>query len=114
MSTLFKMYLDTDVENTKIKFAISFNRTLTNWATSQPMKVGYRVTATPVKISKHENYTSEEFEAFTGFGDTLLEVERQSSKRLEAAIAELEKNIEKYINFFKEKGYKFPSKTVQA
>lgn len=42
----------------------------------------------------------EEYGAYTGFNDTLLEVNRQSSKRLQQAIQILQENKDKYIQWF--------------
>lgn len=83
-----------------IKFGVSFNKDTCNWATSQPIKVGYRVTVLPVKITQHDGYSIEETGAFTGFNDTLLEVDRQSKKRLQTAISILAERKEKYLNYF--------------
>ena len=88
----------------EIKAAISFNRERTNWATSQPKKIGYQATCTPVKrTDKGNNIVIEESSAFTGFNDCLLEVDRQSAKRLQTAIEELHKRKEEYLNWFKAK-----------
>ena len=84
-----------------IKFSISFNKQRINYATSQPMKIGYRVVVVPVKIEKHPTYTMESSTAFSGFGDCLLEVERQSKKRLEQAIAILAERKDYYLEQFK-------------
>lgn len=101
--SLYKKYIDTIEDNKKIKFSISFNRNTFNWATSEPKKIGYQVTVVPVEIGdKFESFT-----AFTGFNDCLLEVNRQSSKRLDEAIKILNKREEKYLEYFKEKGIKF-------
>jgi hypothetical protein len=91
----------------EIKASISFNRELTNWATSEPKKIGYQATCTPVTRTKSDpNIVIEEFGAFTGFNDCLLEVDRQSAKRLQKAIEELNKRKEQYLNWFKAKyGY---------
>jgi hypothetical protein len=43
----------------------------------------------------------ESFSVFTGFSDCLLEIDRQSKKRLETAITKLEENIPKYKEWFK-------------
>lgn len=82
---LHKEYLTLD-NGQLIKFSISFNRSTTNWATSQPIDKGYRVTVVPVEITKGDGYQIEETSAFSGFNDTLLAVERQSTKRLQQAI----------------------------
>lgn len=84
----------------EIKFSISFNRDRTNFATYEPKKIGYQVSATPVKRSKGEGFNIEEYGAFTGFNDNLIEVERQSAKRLQSAIAELHSRLQKYLDWF--------------
>jgi hypothetical protein len=97
---LYKEYIELNGQT--IKFSISFNREHTNWATSQAKKIGYQVTVLPVKISKLEGgFTLEESSCFTGFNDNLLEVERQSAKRLETAKAILTERKEKYLNHFR-------------
>jgi len=88
----------------EIKVAISFNRERINWATSQPKKIGYQATCTPVKrTNKGNNLVLEETSAFTGFNVCLLEIDRQSAKRLQTAIEELNKRKEEYLNWFKAK-----------
>jgi len=100
--SLYKKYLDTTIENKKVKFTIYFNRGR-SFATNQPLPIGYRVSATPVEIGdKFETFT-----AFSGFTDSLLECNRQSSKRLDEAIKILDNNMEKYIEWFKDKGICF-------
>lgn len=102
--SLYKEYIDTIEDNKKIKFSISFNRSSHNWATSEKLAIGYRVTVIPVEIGDR----FETFGAFTGFNDSLLEVNRQSSKRLDEAIKILQERKEKYIQWFKDnKGIKF-------
>lgn len=99
MAYLHKEYQE--INGQTVKFAISFNKDRTNWATSQPKKIGYQVTATPVKITKYDNgIVMEESGAFTGFNDCLLEVDRQSSKRLQSAIAQLAVNMDQYKQWF--------------
>lgn len=101
MSTLYKEYVKLE-NGQEIKFSISFNKESRNWATSQPTPIGYRVTVTPVKRSTREGgYIIEESGAFTGFNDTLLEFERQSKKRLQSAIDELQIRKELYLEQFK-------------
>ena len=98
--TLHKEYhvLETGME---IRYSVSFNKEKINWATGQPKKIGYQVSATPIERIKGDGYSMESFGAFTGFNDCLLEAERQSSKRLEFAITELKKRIpELYKNWF--------------
>lgn len=97
---LYKEYIP--YKDKEIKFSISFNRETTNWATSQPKKIGYHVNVIPVKRTKHisGNFVCEEFGAFTGFTDCLLEVNRQSKKRLETAISILQERKDKYLKYF--------------
>lgn len=99
MSYLYKEYYHVK-DNEYIKISISFNRDRTNWATYQPKKIGYQVNMHPVKRSQSENFTIEESGAFTGFLDCLLEVDRQSKKRLEAAIKVLEERKPMYLKYF--------------
>jgi hypothetical protein len=44
----------------------------------------------------------EESGAMTGFNDTLMQVDRQSKKRLEKAISVLHERIDKYLQYFVE------------
>ena len=105
---LHKQYLPTTKKNVKIKFSVSFNRETVSWATNQPKKIGYQVTATPVEICERESgYNSEVSGAFTGFNDNLLECNRQSSKRLKEAIQVLQNKLDVYKDFFIKKGYEF-------
>lgn len=83
-----------------IKFLVGFNKESVNWATGEPKKVGYEVTAKPVKITQGEGYSMEEFGAFTGFNDNLLPIDRPSPKRLKAAIAALAEKLPTYLNYF--------------
>lgn len=96
---LYKEYVP--FKDKEIKFAISFNKELTNWATNQPKKRGYQVAVVPVQRTKKEyGIQMESCEAFTGFNDCLLECDRQSKKRLELAKFKMEKNKEKYLKYF--------------
>lgn len=104
---LFKQYLDTSVENEKIKIYISFNKDRINWATNESKKIGYQVTAVPVKVSNTVGARIEESGAFTGFNDCILEIDRQSKKRLDKAIELLQAKIPTYKEWFKNKGYNF-------
>lgn len=101
MSYLHKEYWN--IGGQEIKVAISFNRDKINWATYQPKKIGYQVICVPVKLTTHKGFTIEESQALTGFSDCLLEIERQSAKRLQTAIAELQNRKEKYLQYFKDK-----------
>ena len=96
---LHKQYIK--IGENEVKFSIYFNREKTNWATNQPKKIGYNVIATPVKRTKLEGrFEMEETGAFTGFNDCLLEVDRQSAKRLQQAIEELNNRKEKHKQYF--------------
>ena len=100
MAYLHKEYWK--VGEQEIKVAISFNRERINWATSQPKKIGYQATCTPVKrTNKGNGIVLEETSAFTGFNDCLLEIDRKSAKRLQTAIEELKKRKEQYLQYFK-------------
>ena len=91
MSVLHKQYFT--LENGKeIKFSIVYFK-----------GTGYRVSSHPVKRSKSGGCSIEEYEAFSGFNDTLLKCHRQSSKRLEDAIAELKSRMQKYYEWYKNK-----------
>jgi hypothetical protein len=100
--TLAKKYLDTDKENIKIKFTISFNKDTYHWATSETKEKGYQLTATPVEKGEH----FESFTAFNGFYEIIYPVQRQSKKRLDEAIDGLNMNMPKYIKYFEDRGYK--------
>lgn len=100
-NTLHKEYIT--IGGNEVRLRIYFNKDRTNWATSETMKIGYNITATPVKRTKSGGCVIEEFSAFSGFNDCLLEVERQSSKRLQLAIAELNSRKEKYIKYFEDR-----------
>ena len=105
---LYRQYLHTTVENQKIKLYISFNKETTSWATGQPKKVGYQVTCVPCKITFNDNHRIEESGAFTGFNDCILEVDRQSKKRLSTAIELLQEKIPTYKEWFiKNQGISF-------
>ena len=99
------MYLHKEyhqVGDLELKCVISFNKDRISWATSRPKKVGYQVTVLPVKrTSCGGGLMVEEVAAFSGFNDCLLEVDRQSSKRLGQAIDVLHFRLEEYCNHFK-------------
>ncbi len=99
---LHKEYLTLENGQT-IKFSVSFNKFRTNWATSEAIDRGYRVSVVPVKITQHEGYSMEETTAFSGFNDTLLKAERQSAKRLQQAIEILQDRKVMYIKSIIEK-----------
>ena len=103
MATLHKEYHTIEIDGVKheIKFSVSFNKDRHNWATSEPKKIGYQVTVLPVKRKMGDGYFIEESGAFTGFNDNLLEVDRQSTKRLQSAIQLLSLRKDKYLNYFK-------------
>ena len=103
--SLYKIY--EKLENgQEIKMSISFNKETRNWATSEPTKVGYRVTVVPVTRSKPtaDGVVFESYSAFSGFNDTLIECSRQGSRRLEMAIDELNQRKERYLEQFKDGG----------
>jgi hypothetical protein len=100
--TEYKMYIQTSKANEFIKLSISYNKDTYNWATGQPKTKGYQLTAMPVKRSG----MIEEFGAFTGYNTTLVKCNRRSKKRLEIAIEELNKNIDKYLQYFINQGFK--------
>lgn len=100
----YKMYVPTDKENVKIKFSISHNKEPYKWSTNEPLQIGYRVTGVPVTIEG----SFESFEAFSGFGDNLVACGRRSKGKLNASIKMLEDNMDRYKQYFKERGYKFP------
>ncbi len=83
---IYKEYVTT--EKGTIKFSIWYDK-----------NKGYWVSATPVKITERAGYSMEETGAFTGFTDTLLRVERQSSKRADEAIKVLQERKEEYLKF---------------
>lgn len=61
----------------------------------------YRVTACPVTTRALSNGLQiTEFGALTGFNDTLLQADRQSSKRLATALQTLEEKMPKYMAYF--------------
>ena len=100
--TDYKMYIQTSEANEFIKLSISYNKDTYNWATGQEKTKGYQLTAIPVKRSGR----IEEFGAFTGYNTTLVKANRRSKKRLEIAIEELNKNLDKYLQYFINKGIK--------
>ena len=98
---LYKKYIDTTEPNKKIKFSVTFNKDTVSWATNQPKKIGYQVTVTPVtRTNAENNIVIEEFGAFTGFNDCLLEVDRPSPKRLGKAIEILNQREAQYLKHF--------------
>lgn len=98
--SLYKHYVEVDGIG-DVKFSVSFNKDKTNWATGQPKKLGYQASIIPVKRTFGEGYTMEETGAFTGFNTCLLEVDRQSKKRLEKAIQILHERGEEFSNYLK-------------
>jgi hypothetical protein len=88
-------------ESQVISFSMSFNRETTNWATSEPITIGYRVSVIPVTITQRHGFAMEESGAFTGFGDTLLVADRQSARRMCAAKVILSERKEKYLDYFR-------------
>lgn len=97
---LHKEYITLD-NSQMIKITVSFNKDTHNWATSQKIDKGYRVTVIPVKVTQRTGYSMEETSAFSGFNDTLLKVDRQSSKRLQQAIEILNERKGRYIEAIK-------------
>ena len=86
-----------------IKLSIHFNRSTHNWATGQSKQIGYECTVVPIQRS--EDGMVESFTAFTGFNVNILQVERQSKKRLEEAIRIVEQRKEEFINYIKTKNF---------
>ena len=104
----YKVYIPTKKAGTEIKFTISFNKNQYSWATGSKLELGYRVSATPVEISRRENgITMESFSAFSGFTDSLLVCDRRSAKRYEQAKTILKEKMLQYIEFFEKKGFEF-------
>ena len=101
----YKIYIDTEKKNVKIKFSISYTKEQNNWATNETIVPGYRVHARPVEIEDKGDYTIESFGAFTGFGDTLLPCGRRSQKRYDEAKRILDERMLKYLAWFEDKGY---------
>lgn len=87
----------------ELKFSISFSKETRNWATGQAIKQGYRLHVVPVKRTKHNNFIIEQYGCFTGFGTTILEVNRQSSKRLREAIRIMNERKEEFMQYFSAK-----------
>ena len=105
MSTLFKEYHKIPegaktVGGQEIKMTIGFRKGGVTWATSQQVPTGYYVSVLPVERTHKEGFVIESSGAFTGFNDTLLEVDRQSKKRLEQAIEILHSRVDKYLQHF--------------
>lgn len=114
MSTLHREYHKLP-NGQEIKFIVTFNKDRYNWATSQVKKIGYQVSATPVKRTDDGGgFIMEEFGAFTGFNDNLLEVDRQSAKRLQTAIKILQGRKEKYLKYFDPEDVKEATAQVEA
>ena len=65
--------------------------------------VGYRVSSHPVKRSKSGGCSMEEFEAYSGFNDTLLVCNRAGAARLREAIEILKSRMQKYYEWYKSK-----------
>lgn len=100
--SLYKLYVPTDKDSIFIKFTMSFNKDTYHWATGQSKEKGYQLTATPVE--KRDRFES--FTAFNGFYKIIYPIGRQSKKRLQEAISMLHTDIEKYLDYFRNKGYK--------
>lgn len=84
-------------ESFEIKFTIAFNRDRYNWATGEEKKIGYEVSAIPVQRGE----MFEQSGTFTGFYSCILEIDRQSTKRLKTAVDLLESKIDHYLEQFK-------------
>jgi hypothetical protein len=82
-------------ENEQLKVSIYFEK--------NAYVTGYYVTVVPVTISKRENFTMEEFGAYTGFKKPLLACNRRSGKRLDIAIDNAFKNEAIYLEYFNPK-----------
>jgi hypothetical protein len=81
--------LEPENENSKIKFAIYYEKGKKYW-----------ISVIPVKITKKEGYSMEEFGAYTGFRQTLIECNRKSKKTLDTAIKLMNEKREDYLNYF--------------
>jgi len=99
---LYKYYYPTDESNVSIKFTIDFNKDTYHWATGQTKEKGYQLTAKPVK----REGVYEKFEAFSGFYKIIYPIGRQSKKRLQEAVSKFHADIEKYLDCFRNAGYK--------
>lgn len=86
-----------------IEFTIIFNKDTTNWATLKPKKIGYEVIVIPIEITIECGIEIKTIIAFSGFTDNLLEVNRQSQKRLSEAISILTMRKESYLKQFNNK-----------
>ena len=90
MAALHKEYFKIDTH--EIKFSVLYVK-----------GVGYRVSSHPVKRSSGGLFSIEEFEAFSGFNDTLLICNRQGAARLREAIAILNTRRQTYFEWYKNK-----------
>jgi len=91
MAVLHKQYFK--LENGKeIKFSILYVK-----------GVGYRVSSHPVKRSTSGAFTMEEFEAYSGFNDTLVICNRAGAARLREAVAKLKNSMQKYYEWYNQK-----------
>lgn len=89
--SLHKQYFT--LENGKeIKFSITYVK-----------GVGYRVSSCPVKRSKSGICSTEAFEAYSGFNDTLLVCNRAGAARLRESVRILESRMQKYYQWYKDK-----------
>jgi hypothetical protein len=78
--------------NEKLKAIVSYDRS----------RRAYRCCVVPVRQTKLGNgIMMEESGAYTGFNYTLLQVDRQSKTRLEAAVSLLEEKKDEFIEYFK-------------
>lgn len=86
----------------ELKMSISFSKGGRNWSTGNDVAKGYRGHIIPVKRRTEENFTIETSGAFTGFNVNLLNVQRQSAKRLAEAIKILKGKKENYLQYWKD------------
>ena len=83
-----------------LEFTLKYTKGGTHYATYKPVPRSYRLNVIPVKIVQMGRYTMREFGAFTGFNATILEVNRQSKKQAEKAIAIVESKLEEYTDYW--------------
>ena len=103
MSYLHKQYIDTVREEHKIKLTVSFNKDTYHRATGKAKERGYQVTCTPIEREKGWEKSS----AFSGFYELVYPAERQSKKKLAKALGLVEDNMERYVQYFRDRGIKF-------
>jgi len=91
-----------DKQGRVLEFALTFHKGGTNYATYKQIPRSYRLNVVPVKIRNEGSVSIREFGAFTGFNATILEVNRQSKKRLQTAISTVESKLIEYYNYWNE------------